>query len=356
MKYFFIFLLIVPASYADQKHSVITTLYDANSTEHIQTVDHLKKYLGNDHIDDIHVIYDFMQDEKKVLNELEQLPVTIHFHNNYPSREFCIHIAQTICKNRNVMIDITDMPDENYCLKPRVSLIASLFNADEFVHDFMKNMTEQSIFDQTELIIINAHSPGTEEREILPYLSQFPNIVYIRLSNDPGLYAVWNMGITYAHAPLIGNANLDDRRDLYSLNEQVTMLENHTEYDLAYCDFCGTLRPNDQWYDMFVYQHTNLPQFSRQAIRYCLPGPQPVWRKAMHEKCGYFREDFVSSADQEMWCRAVHNGSQFIKLNCISGLYYLNPKGISTEPNCPRATRRLQEDYYVYYTYRHLWS
>ncbi len=342
---FFIFC----SNLASEKFSLISTLPNG-------------KLLTNDSIDDIHVIYDIKKHDPILLNELEKLPVTIHFHYDQFSLERCMHIAQTVCKQKQVLLDIDTDHSQNASIRYscgknlRVSLITSLYKADEFVVDFMKNMVEQSIFSSTELIIINAHSPGNEEHEILRYLRDYPNIIYIRLPYDPGLYAIWNMGVRYAHAPLIGNANLDDRRDLYSLEEQVKILEEHPEYDLAYCDFCITQKPNDQWYEMFNFPRTNIQQFSKKAIEYCLPGPQPVWRRSMHEKYGPFREDFVSSADQEMWCRAVDKGSQFIKVNCISGVYYLNPKGISTEVNSPRAQQRALENSYIWCLYHHLWS
>lgn len=344
---FIIVLLFVSISSPSEKFSLITTLPE-------NTLNY------NDSINEIHVIYDINKHDENILKQLEELPVTIHFYNGF-SKEICIHIAKTMCKNPKVILDI-DVATESYdsirysCGKiPRVSLITSLYNADEFVIDFMKNMIEQSIFSSTELIIINAHSPGNEEKVILPYLKHYPNITYIRLPYDPGLYAIWNMGTRYAHAQFVGNANLDDRRDLYSLAEQVKTLEEHPEYDLAYCDYCVTDKPNQPWYDIFAYPRTAIQQFSKKAIQYCLPGPQPLWRKTMHEKYGYFREDFVSAADQEMWCRAVDQGSQFVKVNGISGVYYLNPKGISTEINSPKALQRAQENNYIFHKYHHLW-
>jgi hypothetical protein len=343
---YFLFLIVSCSLFSSEKYSLIT--YWNNSS-----------CLIDGQIDDIHVIYNLNKYDEKILDELEKYPITIHFINGDPSKELCLHIEQTMCKNKQVINDVRTTQLSNnstFINNPRVTLITSLYNADEFVHDFMKNMIEQSIFSETELIIINAHSPGNEEKEILAYLKEFPNIVYIHLPNDPGLYAIWNMGIRYAHAPLVANANLDDRRDLYSLVQQVNTLEKYAEFDLAYCDFCITTKPNDQWYDMFVYQHTDMQQFSQKAIRWCLPGPQPVWRKSMHEKYGYFREDFISAADQEMWCRAVDKGSQFIKVSCFSGVYYYNPKGISTEPDCPKAERRALENNYIWETYKHLWS
>ena len=385
----FIFLLLIffPL-FSYPKYSLITKLSN-ESCQHIpDSLECLKKNILHHLIDDVHLIYDFSasDQENNLLNELEKLPVTIHFHNGHPSEEFCLHLAYNFCnckmviisneniyfnENLEALIFLNQVPKGiticNTLFPPisntystqndlRVSLITSLYKGDDFVHDFMQNMIEQTFFSWTELIIINAHSPENEEQIILPYLKQYSNIRYIRLSSDPGLYAVWNKGIRYAQAPLIGNANLDDRRELQSLEKQVKMLQEHQEYDLAYFSYCITIQPNDQWYNLTDYPHTHTPEFSRIAMQYCLPGPQPVWRKSMHDKYGYFREDFFSAADQEMWCRAVHYGSQFIKVEGISGIYYMNPKGISTDPNSAKTARRIQENNFIWQTYSHLWS
>ncbi len=335
--------------YPLEKYSLISDLPNGNLYFH-------------EAINDIHILYDVERHDLNVYENLKSIPATIHFHYGPATQELCMHIAQTMCKNKQVFTDLSPEMAVEDSIKyssgkiPRVSLITSLYNADEFVVDFMRNIVEQTIFPATELIIINACSPGNEEKEILPYLQKYPNITYIRLAHDPGLYAIWNLGARYAHAPLIGNANLDDRRDLHSLSEQVSILERYPQYDLAYCDYCVAYAPNPQWYDLSSYPRTNIPPFSKQAIRYCLPGPQPIWRKSMHEKHGYFRDDFTSAADQEMWCRAVNQGSEFIKIDCVSGIYYINPKGISTDTENAKTAQRNRENFYIGLTYSHLWS
>ena len=175
---FVISFFIFCSSLASEKCSLISTLPGG-------------KLQINDSIDEIHVIYDISKYDGTLLNQLEQLPIIIHFHNGQPYQELCVHIAQTMCKNQQVIMDIgNDTPQQDPIKyprgkNPRVSLITSLYNADEFIVDFMKNIVEQSIFPSTELIIINAHSPGNEEKEILPYLKEYPNITYIRLPHDP---------------------------------------------------------------------------------------------------------------------------------------------------------------------------
>ena len=42
---------------------------------------------------------------------------------------------------------------------------------------------------------------------------------------------------------------------------------------------------------------------------------------------------YRSAGDWEMWLRAASQGSKFKKINELLGLYYFNPKGVSTNPD-----------------------
>jgi hypothetical protein len=55
-----------------------------------------------------------------------------------------------------------------------------------------------------------------------------------------------------------------------------------------------------------------------------------MWRKSLHDKFGYFEEKYRSASDWEFWLRCAFGGSKFYKLNKPLGLYYFNPKGVST--------------------------
>lgn len=215
--------------------------------------------------------------------------------------------------------------------KPRVSIITSLYNGDEFIAGFLSDITRQTIFNQCELIIINANSPGNEEGVIQEYMQRFPNIVYKRLIDDPGLYAVWNMGIKMARADFITNANIDDRRNPESLAIHAAALEQNSKIDLVYSEYRVTEVPNES-FEHSSSQYTVYPcEFSPNLMHKCLPGPQPMWRKSLHDKYGYFDESFKSAGDFEMWNRAASKGAQFKRVPGISGLYYVNPQGLSTD-------------------------
>jgi len=215
--------------------------------------------------------------------------------------------------------------------KPRASIITSLYNGDDFIVGFLEDQVKQINFDEYELIIINANSPGNEEPIIKEYMKRYPNIVYVRLDHDPGLYAVWNMAIKMARADFITNANVDDRRNPEILKKHVEALEHDNSIELVYSDYKVTEIPNET-YEKTSARYVVLPcEFSPNRMHKCLPGPQPMWRKSMHTKYGYFDETFKSAGDFEMWNRAVSKGARFKRVPGESGLFYINPRGLSTD-------------------------
>ncbi|PKN03689.1 hypothetical protein CVU75_01000 [Candidatus Dependentiae bacterium HGW-Dependentiae-1] len=218
-----------------------------------------------------------------------------------------------------------------WALPPRISIITSVYNADPFIQGFLQDITQQTIFDQCELILINANSPGNEEAVIQKYVVRYPNIVYRKLDYDPGLYAVWNLGILLARAPYLTNANVDDslRPDCYALHAQA--LDEHPEVDLVYSDFYVTYYPNETFAHFHYHHVRTLPEFTPQEIlNQPLPNNHPMWRRALHATYGLFDESFRYSGDWEMWTRFVACGVKFMKVPGVLGLYYYNPVGLST--------------------------
>lgn len=234
---------------------------------------------------------------------------------------------------------------------PRVSIITSIYNGDEFIEGFLKDIVKQTIFNESELILVNAASPGNEEAVIQPYLKKYPNITYIKLEKDPGVYAVWNIAIKKAKANYITNANLDDRRDPASLEVHAKALDEDPTVDLVYAGYYKTYHPNEMFEVNSATECCESAEFSPQHLFLCLPGPASMWRKAMHEKAGYFSERFFSSGDMEMWNRAAYKGCKFKRIPGIYTLYYANPKGLSTKAD----SKREEENKYVEGAYAYMW-
>ena len=240
--------------------------------------------------------------------------------------------------------------------QPRATIITSVYNADSFIEGFLKNITEQTVFAECELILINAASPGNEYCVIEPYLKKYKNITYIALGKDPGIYEVWNYGIQIASADFITNANVDDRRNPESLEEQLCYLEQHPEIELVYADYLTTLVENQDYPGDSNSLRAVVPEFSADLLFQCFPGPHPLWRKSMHAKYGNFDASFSSLGDIEMWNRAASGGAIFKKLSTLSGLYYDNPEGISTNQNQLKVAKRQAEAQKIIEKYSWLWG
>lgn len=263
---------------------------------------------------------------------------------NFEQSKMYKQMAEAINGEEIVTIDAKDLP--------KVSIITSVYDGDEFIRPFLEDITRQTIFEEKcELVLINANSPGNEEEVIKEYLEKYPNnIIYEKLDEDPGIYGVWNRAIEMSSGEYITNANLDDRKSANSLEVHAKALLQ-SDVDLVYSDMAITTEPNETWesntsngrkYNMAEFSLDNL-------LRGNMPHAAPMWKKSIHEKHGKFDEKYKSAGDWEMWLRAASEGSQFKKINDVSNLYFFNPKGISTNPENNSWKREEEKDVYMKY-------
>lgn len=221
---------------------------------------------------------------------------------------------------------------------PKISLVTSVFKADDYIEQLMEDMTRQTIFEEKcEWIILNVDPPGTEfdEEIILKYVEKYPNnIIYKRLEEDPGIYDTWNMGIKMATGEYVTNVNCDDRRAADGLEKQAKMLVANSDIDLVYNDSYLLHEPNIMFEDVpSNSKRYNFEQFSKEAmLRGNLPHNNPMWKRELHDKYGYFNQHYKSAGDWDFWLRCAFGGAKFKKHPEILGVYYFNPEGMSTNP------------------------
>ena len=99
-----------------------------------------------------------------------------------------------------------------YASAPKVSMIASLYRGGKFIESFLRNITSQTLFEESELIIIDAASPEGEHEVIADYQSRHPNIIYERINYRIGIYDAWNRAVELSRGTYLTNTNLDDLR------------------------------------------------------------------------------------------------------------------------------------------------
>ena len=208
--------------------------------------------------------------------------------------------------------------------RPLVSILSTFYHGEKFLEQFLEDITNQSIFDQCELILIDTASPGNEKQIVEKYMLKHKNIRYYRYDERSGPTEGTNMALKRARGKYLTIANIDDRRHPSFIESNVEHLKSNPQASLTYSQCYVTTIPNEKFCESFeskkLFDHSTLP-FKRSNMIKCLPGPMPLWRSVVNDKCGLFDENFSYANDWEMWLRAVKDGFVFIKNSQVLGSY-----------------------------------
>lgn len=219
----------------------------------------------------------------------------------------------------------------------RVSAIASMYKGGKYLETFLENIVSQTVFDRSELIIVDACSPEGEEELISRYMKIYPNIVYKRFDYRIGIYDAWNYAAQISRGEYLTNTNLDDLRRQDSFEIQAAALDRHAFADVVYQDVYYSL---DFGLDFESVSKcgfkSNLPIVTvNNMLEFNSPHNAPMWRKRLHEEIGYFDPSYRSAGDYEFWLRCLKGGKSFLKTNTPHVVYYQNPDGLSTAADTP---------------------
>jgi len=236
---------------------------------------------------------------------------------------------------------------------PKISFITSIYNDSQFFEGFMEDLTRQTIFeDKCELILVNCNSQENEDELVVPWLEKYPNnIKYITLDEDPGIYGAWNLAIKESTGEFISNANLDDRKSPEFAEKLAKMLHASPKVDCVYTENLLTQKPHET-FESNSSNGITYPseEFSLEALlRGNAPHCMPMWRKSLHHKNGWFNEKYRSAADWDFWLRCAFKESQYKKIPMPLGLYYFNPKGMSSNPENNSWKRKEEKEVFKKY-------
>ncbi len=222
----------------------------------------------------------------------------------------------------------------------KITLLTSMFNGEKYIDSFIENLSLSPLFESVNLLIFDANESDKDLKHLAPYLAKYKNIRYFKLKSDPGLYEIWNLGIHMSHTEYIGNANLDDRRHPLQLNALLSALEKDETLDLV---STHVVPMNDYTADIYSfidsapfifyswmegsYTIDDLFKIKDDNIQSnCIPHCMPIWRKRIHQKCGYFNEKINrSAADFELWLRGKNIGLTYSIVPVPASYYYVNP-------------------------------
>lgn len=228
-----------------------------------------------------------------------------------------------------------------------VTAIVSVYKAERYLRGCLEDLEAQTIADRLEIIVVDSGSPQDERAIVEEFQRRYDNILYVRTPRREGVYAAWNRGIKLASGKYLTNANADDRHRHDALERMVDVLEARPEVALVYANAYITETPNETF-----DRHTRVGafrwhDFDAAVLReMCFVGPQPMWRRSLHARYGYFDESFESAGDWEFWLRLAQR-EIFYHLDEFLGLYLKAPTGIehSDPERAAREAERVRARY-----------
>ena len=231
---------------------------------------------------------------------------------------------------------------------PLVSAIVSVYKAGKFIRGCLQDLVGQTLYQKgkLEIIVVNSGSPENEDAIIREFQTRHSGIHCIKTEPWETIYGAWNRGIQAASGRYITTANPDDRHRKDALETMAHALDEHSDVGLVYGDSWITVAPNETFESNQAQILLKWPDFSiRQLLMYSMFGPQPMWRRAVHEKLGFFDARYVVAGDYEFFIRLGWKfGAHHIPE--ILGLYY---QGSGVEPGnqslWTEETRRILRNY-----------
>ena len=238
--------------------------------------------------------------------------------------------------------------------RPIISIVTTFYKADDYLEQYLENMTNQTIFDMCELVLVDTASPGKEKQTCEFYAKKYKNIRYIRFNNRLSPTEGYNLAFKFANGKYICWSHLDDRKSLDNIEVLYNELKNNHHVDLVYGDCLVTKNKNERFQDCqsdTLLEHS-LKQFSKENMIKCLPGAMPMFTARMIDKVGFLdtkNQNF--SDDWEFYLRAVDAGLIFKKVNKVVGSYLVGGRS-QMENNLEQR----QEEARLFYKYMHLFG
>lgn len=239
----------------------------------------------------------------------------------------------------------------NRWTQPRVTAIVSAYKCADHLRGCMEDLISQTLWKQGDLEIVVLYQAGSPEAAILASFDAGfhitaqgqSQIVVWETDGIPTIYTAWNLGVQLSHGLYITNANADDRHREDSFELLANVLEGNPKLDLVYHDQFITWEPN-QSYAEFVVKNGDKQlvqgrfedepgifqwgEYSPERLQEgCFMGPQPMWRRDLHQRFGYFADEMKSAGDYDFWLRCAGQDN-FQHIPVPMGLYLARLDGM----------------------------
>jgi FkbM family methyltransferase len=285
--------------------------------------------------------------EQKLLSDLiDILSPEMEFIVYAPLAEFCAEHGNALFINQKYLSEFPLKMDSKY----KIAALVSAYNSEFFIEGCLEDLCAQTLFrkNMMEIIVVDSASEQNEGEIVKHWQKKFgaERIKYYRCDERVTLYKAWNIALNMAESEYATSANCDDRHRPDALELMANYLDNNHDCVLTYADQLISDKANARFEDVKCETRWGWDDWDYSTLeKRCIVGPQPLWRINLHDKYGYFREDYKSAGDYEFWLRIGKN-EKFYRYPDILGVYYYNPNSLERiGGDGYRETRQIWEDY-----------
>lgn len=231
---------------------------------------------------------------------------------------------------------------------PRVSAIVSTYKSAAFISECLDDLVNQTIAERIEIIVIDANSPEGEGAIVADYQRRYPHIPirYQRTDTRIGVYAAWNMAARLAQGEYLISCSTNDRLRQDACEILARTLDENPDVALVYGNSFMTKLPHETFATATLCSLYIWPDYSYETLlERCMVGPHPMWRRALHDRHGFFDESYVALGDQEFWLRLGEH-ERLMNIPCFTGLYYVSESSLTGNGDiAQRETERVHLHY-----------
>lgn len=245
-----------------------------------------------------------------------------------------------------------DVIDDRRSRPAKVSVIVSLYNAADKLNVFLTALAQQTLVrnGEVEVILVDSGSP-TNEREVFEafHRDNSLNVLYVRSKERETIQAAWNRGILLARAPYLVFLGVDETLYPEALEVLAGELDRNPGIDWVMGDSIVTTvnRAGLLEADVMSYRRTGATKDHVYLETTYLSWVGGMYRKTLHDRCGYYDESFRGAGDTEFKNRVL----PYIQAKFIDqalGLFLNYPDGQTTAS--PMAEIEDSRAWYLYRT------
>jgi len=208
--------------------------------------------------------------------------------------------------------------------RPKVSVIVTAYNLDEYLTDCLKSVQEQSLEDFECLIVDDALSDDTKAIVDL-FSEEDDRFRYIRPPENLRLPGARNFGLKHASSLYIRHLDADDMLAPRALEIEAEALDKHDELHIVYgpmqnMNEDGTLRETDNGSPERWADHNF--NWYRQIAHINLIPSTCMARREVYEKAGGYRRRQKKAEDAHFWTLVTSLGFRAEKVTNATTMYH----------------------------------